>query len=178
MYTLKGTKLGLSLRSKEEAQKEEVHVVEREDGSGSGQTQTGLGNINITDLESRPMTKSFEKEGTQRFCLLAEPKVDAIGLGASCTGCAISVCSDDKAVSVERLTKTTQCQCEFKGLSELDVSKSYRRRSIKLSNKLSLHTKSSQSRKGMSSVSLSDGDIDNCNLRLRDPESLVESTKL
>jgi len=66
----------------------------------------------------------------------------------------------------------------MKGLSELGVSNSHPRRSVRISIRSAQVGISSQTRRGMSLVSLSDGDINNCNLRLCDLDSSVDSSKL
>jgi len=52
------------------------------------------------------------------------------------------------------------------------------RRSVRIRNKCPQNALSFLSRQGMPTVSLSDGDIDNCNLRLREPVSPEEPIKL
>jgi len=66
----------------------------------------------------------------------------------------------------------------MKGLTELGISHSHPRRSARLISRYSQARISAQPRQGLSSVSLLDGDIGNCNIRLNVSESEDEPAKL
>ena len=118
--------------------------------------------------------ESTEQVGTH----CAEPVDDKIGLGASHVDSARSTCPGGKLGSPESALRTTQRRRKFKASSGLEVSKSHPRRLGRLKNRQQLTARNSQSNQGVASVSLSDGDIENCNTRLRDPVLPAEPTKL
>jgi len=80
-----------------------------------------------------------------------------------CEGGGLSSSPEEVEATMGKLSKTLQRQRKKKGLLELGVSNSHPRCSARLITKSSQAGIFSQSRQGMSSVSLSDGDIDNCN---------------
>ena len=85
---------------------------------------------------------------------------------------------DEDGGRVGRGVKTYQRRRKTKGLVDLDCSMSHPRRSVRIRNKCPQSAFSTHSRQGLPAVSLSDGDIDNCNLRLRESDSSEEPVKL
>jgi len=83
----------------------------------------------------------------------------------------------EEGTTVGNISKTPPRRHKMKG-PELGESNTYLRRSMRLSTRSSKVGTTSQSREGTNSTSISDGDINNCNLRLYDPENLVEPSKL
>jgi len=124
-----------------------------------------------TETEYGSVKKKLEQEGLQCSYQQLKAREDDIGLGAS-------YCPGDHEATTGWFSKTTQHRGKMKGLSELGVSNTHPRCSVRLSIRSSQARNTSQFRQGTTSVSLSDKDIDNCNLQMCDPESSVEPSKL
>jgi len=103
---------------------------------------------------------------------------EAFGSGVLIASEGQSPCPGDDDEVVGKATKTTQRRRKMKGLTELGISHSHPRRSARLISRYSQAGISVQPRQGLSSVSLSDGDIGNCNIQLNVSESEEEPAKL
>ena len=135
-------------------------------------------NINYLELESELKKKLLEQEGAQIGHTISETQGNVNGLGTHRSGSGQLLCGGEDAESAGRFLKSTQRRRKIKGLVDLEGSKSHPRRSVRISNKYPQSAFSSHSKQGMPAVSLSDGDIDNCNLRLHESELPEEPAKL
>jgi len=103
---------------------------------------------------------------------------DAVGPVMMCEGGALSPNPIEGEASVGKFSRTYQRRPKLKGLMELGAPNSHPRRSARLHAKISQAGSSILFRQGMSSASLSDGDIENCNQRLFVSDPVVEPSKL
>ena len=198
----------LGQEGKMEVQLKDGQALTGEDGSGSGPNQMGLGlelDEGKTHEASCELTRGLEenaanesntfaspsstsesstakkvwKEEGQQYCrrhfegrkILSEE-------GAPCTGSGVLPYSEDDEMTGESASKTLPRRCKTRNLTELGVFNSQPRRSVRLSSRLSQAGNTSSHIQGMSSTTISDGDIANCNVRWRDSELLVEPSKL
>lgn len=109
---------------------------------------------------------------------MLEVREDAGALGVPRLGVDISQFLGEKEAIVGNMSKTPSRRRKMKGLSELRVSNTHPRKSVRISTISYKVGNTSQTREGTISASISDGDIVNCNLRLCNPEILVEPSKL
>jgi len=156
-------------------------------GEGKNASQEQWNNMNAVKegsrniylkLESAQKKKPMEQDGAQAGNVSSENQDDVLGIETHRKRGGLLLGSGEGGGHEERGTTTTQRRRKIKGLVDLEGSKSHPRRSVRIRNKCPQNALSFLSRQGMPTVSLSDGDIDNCNLRLREPDSPEEPIKL
>jgi len=128
-------------------------------------------------VESGSKTPSLQQEGELVNNIYGGDKEDASGREVV-RGTDHLPGSGEESMLMGRSTKTYQRRRKTKGLLDLGDAKSHPRRSVRISSRNKQVNNYSLSRHGLTSVSLSDGDIDNCNTRLGDAVSPVASAKL
>jgi len=130
------------------------------------------------ELESESKKKPLEHEGAQFGNVTSETQDDVFGIRTHRRRGGLLFGGGEGGGHEERGVTITQRQWKINGLVDLEGSKSHPRRSVRIRNKCPQNALSSLSRQGMPAVSLSDGDIDNCNLRLCESDSPEEPIKL
>ena len=130
------------------------------------------------ELKSAQKKKQMEHEGAQAGNVSSETQDDVLGIGTHRRRGGLLLGGGEGGGHEERGVTTTQRRRKIKGLVDLEGFKSHPRRSVRIRNKCPQNALSFLSRQGMPTVSLFDGDIDNCNLRLREPVSPEEPIKL
>jgi len=127
-------------------------------------------------LESGAETKTVDQEEMLKGYHQHEETAEAKDLGDVCTDSGFPI-----RLGIEeggRPVGNAQRQRKTKGLMELAAPNSHPRRSVRLRSKAARVGNLHQTIRGMPAVSLSDGDIDNCNSRLRDMVSPADPSKL
>jgi len=130
------------------------------------------------ELVSESKKKPLEQEGAQDGNTTSETQDDVIGVRNHHSRSEQLLGGGEGDGHAGRGVITNQRRRKIKGLVDLEGSMSHPRRSVRIRNKCPQSAFSSHSRQGMPAVSLSDGDIDNCNLRLRESDSPEEPVKL
>ncbi|XP_068466662.1 uncharacterized protein [Phaseolus vulgaris] len=137
----------------------------------------GSSNIYL-EMESAKKTTPMEHDGTHAGNIPSENQNAVLGFGTHRNRGGTLSGGGEGDRHEERGVTTTQRRRKIKGLVDLEGPKSHPRRSVRIRNKRSQNAQSFLSRQGMPTVSLSDGDIDNCNLRLRESVLSEEPIKL
>jgi len=154
-------------------------------GEGTYATQEQENNMNVEkegssnfylEMESAKKKAPMEHVGTYASPL--ENLNDGLGIGSHRNRGGMLLGGEEGDGEEERGITTTQRRRKSKGLVDLEGSKSHPRRSVRIRNKCSQNAHSSLANQGMPSISLSDGDIDNCNIRLRESELSDKPFKL
>jgi len=130
------------------------------------------------ELESAKKKTPMEHDGTHAGNISSKNQDAVLGIGTHRRRGGMLLGCREGGGHEERGVTTTQRRRKIKGLVDLEGSKSHPRRSVRIRIKCPQNALSFLSRQGMPTVSLSDGDIDNCNLRLREFDSPEEPIKL
>ena len=132
----------------------------------------------VPESSSSSKMKMREDNGLQNLCVVHEVSVDDGALGVVSPGAIMPQLPGEEGANVRNRSNSPPRQCKKKGLSELGESFSCPRQSVRISARLSQIGTSSHHRDGTSSASISNGDINNCNLRFYERGNLVEPSKL
>lgn len=135
-------------------------------------------NSDNTGMVSGMMKKSLTHTMLKNCEKPSEDVEDAVGPVMMCEGGALSPSPIEGEASVGKFSRTYQRRPKLKGLMELGVPNSHPRRSARLHAKIPQTGSFILFKQGMSSASLSDGDIENCNQRLFVSDPVVEPSKL